>query len=218
MATPDLQAWDTRFAQDAYIFGTEPNAFLVASASQIPQGARVLAVADGEGRNGVWLAQQGFAVHATDGSKVAVAKSMALAKERGVTVVHRVEDLVPGSIFHECADSDSWVWPVGQFDAVIGIFIQFTKPQERSAMFANMIAALKLGGVLILEGYHHRQLDFGTGGPQALEQLYDQALLKDAFADLETIELRDYDVEIDEGAGHKGMSALVDYIGRTPSQ
>lgn len=215
MATPDLQAWDTRFAQDAYIFGTEPNAFLVAAVSHIPQGARVLAVADGEGRNGVWLAQQGYAVHSTDGSKVAVAKSMALAKERGVTVVHRGEDLVPGSIFHECADADSWTWPVGEFDAVVGIFIQFTKPHERSIMFQNMIAALKPGGVLLLEGYHHRQLGFGTGGPQALEQLYDHALLSEAFAGLETIELRDYDSEIDEGAGHKGMSALVDYIGKT---
>lgn len=216
MATPDLQAWDTRFAQDAYIFGTAPNVFLVNSAAHISVGARVLAVADGEGRNGVWLAQQGFAVHATDGSKVAVAKSMALAKERGVPVVYSAAELVPGSIFHECADADTWIWPVGAFDAVVGIFIQFAKPDERSMMFANMIAALKPGGVLLLEGYHHRQLGFGTGGPPVLDQLYDQALLSSAFARLETIELRDYDEEVDEGEGHKGMSALIDYIGRAP--
>ena len=214
MATPDLQAWDARFAQDAYIFGTEPNVFLVNSVAHIPSGARVLAVADGEGRNGVWLAQQGFAVHSTDGSKVAVAKSMALAKERGVPVVHSEHELFPGSIFHECADADTWSWPVGSFDAVVGIFIQFTKPDARTVMFEHMVAALKPGGVLLLEGYHHRQLGFGTGGPQALEQLYDQALLSDAFRVLETIELRDYDQEVDEGDGHKGMSALIDYIGR----
>ena len=216
MATPDLQAWDTRFAQDAYIFGPAPNVFLGTSVAHIPSGARVLAVADGEGRNGVWLAQQGFAVHSTDGSKVAVAKSMALAKERGIPVVHSVDALVPGSIFHECADSDSWVCPVGAFEAVVGIFIQFTKPDARAVMFDQMIAALKPAGVLLLEGYHHRQLGFGTGGPQALEQLYDQALLSKAFAGLETIELRDYDEEIVEGDGHKGMSALIDYIGRAP--
>jgi SAM-dependent methyltransferase len=214
MATPDLQAWDTRFAQDAYIFGKAPNVFLANSVSHIPQGSRVLAVADGEGRNGVWLAQQGYAVHSTDGSKVAVAKSMALAKERGVPVVYSAQELVPGSIFHECADADTWAWPVGVFDAVVGIFIQFTKPDARTLMFHNMVAALKQGGVLILEGYHHRQLSFGTGGPQAIDQLYDQALLGDAFSHLETLELRDYDQEVDEGDGHKGMSALVDYIGR----
>ena len=214
MATPDLQAWDTRFAQDAYIFGKAPNVFLANSVSHIPQGSRVLAVADGEGRNGVWLAQQGYAVHSTDGSKVAVAKSMALAKERGVPVVYSAQELVPGSIYHECEDADTWTWPIAVFDAVVGIFIQFTKPAQRTVMFHGMLTALKPGGVLLLEGYHHRQLSFGTGGPQALEQLYDQALLSDAFSSLETIELRDYDQEVDEGDGHKGMSALIDYIGQ----
>jgi len=216
MATPDLQAWDTRFAQDVYIFGTAPNAFLERSVEQIPVGGRVLAVADGEGRNGVWLAQQGFAVHAHDGSKVAVAKSMALAKERGVHIVHSALELVPGSIFYECADTDSWVWPVEVFDAVVGIFIQFTKPAARDAMFIKMMAALKPGGVLLLEGYHLRQPEFGTGGPQALDQLYDVDLLAAAFSSLEKIELREYDQEVDEGEGHRGMSALVDFIGRVP--
>lgn len=214
MATPDLQAWNTRFAQDAYIFGTEPNAFLVRSASHLQAGGRVLAVADGEGRNGVWLAQQGFAVHAVDGSKVAVAKSMALAKERGVSVVYSADALVPGSIFHECADTDAWVWPTQAFDAVVGIFIQFTKPAAREAMFGKMIQALKPDGVLLLEGYHLRQPEYGTGGPTALDQLYDIDLLAAAFESLERLELREYDQEVDEGDGHRGMSALVDFIGR----
>jgi len=214
MATPDLQAWNTRFAQDAYIFGTEPNAFLVRSVSQLKAGSRVLAVADGEGRNGVWLAQQGFAVHAIDGSQVAVAKSMALAKERGVAVVHSVDALVPGSIFHECADTDAWVWPTQAFDAVVGIFIQFTKPAARESMFNKMIQALKPGGVLLLEGYHLRQPEYGTGGPTALDQLYDVELLATAFESLERLELREYDQEVDEGDGHRGMSALVDFVGR----
>jgi SAM-dependent methyltransferase len=214
MATPDLQAWDNRFAQDAYIFGTSPNAFLVRSVGQLPKGGRVLAVADGEGRNGVWLAQQGFAVHAIDGSKVAVAKSMALAKERGVTIVHSIGELTPGSIFHECVDTDNWVWPTQAFDAVVGIFIQFTKPAARESMFGKMIQALKTGGVLLLEGYHLRQPEYGTGGPAALDQLYDVDLLATAFESLERLELREYDQEVDEGDGHRGLSALVDFIGR----
>ena len=110
----------------------------------------------------------------------------------------------------------NWIWPVQAYDAVVAIFIQFATPSQRPELFAHMSAAINKGGVLLLEGYHLRQLGFGTGGPSVLDQLYDVELLRASFADLDLILLRDYDHEIDEGHGHKGTSALVDLVARKP--
>lgn len=115
--TPEPNEWDQRFAVEDYLFGTEPNAFLRAQQPRLKPGWRALAVADGEGRNGVWLAQQGLDVLSVDGSSVAQEKARKLAASRGVKL----------TIEH--ADLDTWAWPVGQMDVVVGIFIQFVGPQ-----------------------------------------------------------------------------------------
>ncbi len=216
MTRPELDAWDARFATDDYIFGTEPNAFLRRTAHVIPEGARVLVIADGEGRNGVWLASTGLAVHATEAAPSAIAKSVRLAGERGVPEAATVADLVPGSIAHDQVDLLEWTWPVDEYDAVVAIFIQFARPEERTALFARMAAALKPRGVLLLEGYHHRQLQYGTGGPRALDQLYDADLLRNAFPTLEVVSLEEYDIHVDEGPGHSGMSAVIDLVATRP--
>jgi cyclopropane fatty-acyl-phospholipid synthase-like methyltransferase len=199
MTTPQGH-WDQRYASDEYHYGTEPNAFLVREAHRIAPGAHVLAVADGEGRNGVWLAGQGAKVHSIDGSLVAVAKARRLAESRGVTL----------KIEH--ADVFQWDWPVAAYDAVVAIFVQFVDPEDRPGFFANMTRALKPGGVLLLEGYGVGQLAYGTGGPRYAPQLYTEALLRDAFAEMEIALLRAYDAVVEEGPAHSGMSSLVDLV------
>lgn len=217
MSTPGIQAWDERFSSEGYLFGTEPNDFLARSAGLIAPGGRVLAVADGEGRNGVWLAQQGFAVHATEGSGVAIEKSIALARTRAVGLAPSLAELEPGMIWHEQVDLMTWAWPAAAYDAVAAIFIQFATPHEREGIFAGMARALAPGGVLLLEGYHHRQLEYGTGGPSVLEQLYDEALLRESFPSLAIASLTEYDMHVDEGAGHRGTSALIDLVAYAPA-
>lgn len=196
--------WDKRYAQDDYVFGVAPNAFLASQAGRLIPGWRALAVADGEGRNGVWLAQQGLSVLSIDNSPVALAKARRLADERGV------------SLTFERADLATWSWPEGEFDLVAAIFIQFAPPELRGAIFANLGRALKPGGLLLLEGYRPEQIAYGTGGPPIAENLYTEPMLRAAFADLEIVELRAYDAPIHEGAGHDGMSALIDLVARKP--
>ena len=187
----------------AICLGTEPNAFLRAQQSRLKPGWRALAVADGEGRNGVWLAQQGLDVLSVDGSSVAQDKARKLATARGVQL----------AIEH--ADLDTWAWPVGQMDVVVGIFIQFVGPSGRDKQFANMKRALKPGGMILLEGYRPEQLRYGTGGPtKHIENLYTGDLLRAAFADMEILSLTSYDAEISEGTRHQGMSALIDLVAR----
>lgn len=196
-------AWDERYATDDYIFGEAPNAFLAAEAHRLAAGGRVLAVADGEGRNGVFLAERGHRVHAIDASAVGIAKARRLAAKRGVEVEF------------EQADLATWSWPIAAYDGIVAIFIQFADPALRGRLFAAMKAALKPGGVLLLEGYRTEQLDYRTGGPSDSTYLYAETLLREAFADTEIEHLAAYDAELDEGTRHRGPSALIDLVART---
>lgn len=194
--------WDQRFDRPDYVFGTEPNAFLKAQAPRLKSSWRALAVADGEGRNGVWLAEQGLLVHAIDASPVALEKAKKLAAERGVTLEF------------ECADLAAWDWPEARYDVVAAIFIQFAGPPLRARMFEGMKRALKPGGLLLLEGYRPEQLEYATGGPRTVENMYDEPLLRGAFGDMDILELKAYDAVLEEGAGHNGMSAVIDLVAR----
>ncbi|HVO16895.1 MAG TPA: methyltransferase domain-containing protein [Alphaproteobacteria bacterium] len=203
MAMSDaLKRWNARFSAPGYVFGTAPNLFLTRQARRLKRGQRALAIADGEGRNGIWLAQQGLTVTSVDFSPIALEKARTRAAELGVALELVEADLV------------RWTWPKAAFDVVAGIFFQFAAPAERAAIFRNIKAALKPGGLVLIEGYGPKQLEYKTGGPGVLENLYTEALLREAFADFEILELRAYDAEISEGEGHKGMSALVDLVAR----
>ncbi len=202
MSTPDFDRWQERFAAPGYLFGTAPNTFLKDHAHLLKKGEKALTIADGEGRNGVFLAEQGLDVLSIDFSPVAQEKARKLAAERGVTL--KVEQ----------ADILNWEWPAEAFDVVAGIFFQFAGPDGRAKIFAGIKKALKPGGLLLLEGYGPKQLEYKTGGPGKLENLYTRELLEKTFADFASIEVREYDAEINEGAGHGGMSALVDLVGR----
>ena len=198
--------WESRYAStDDYLFGVRPNAFLAAEAHRIAPSAHVLAVADGEGRNGVFLAARGAIVHSVEGSATAIAKAKRLAAERGVTL--RTEQ----------ADLTRWDWPVAEYDVVVAIFVQFVSPAERPLFFTNLRCALRPGGLLLLEGYRVEQLSYGTGGPRDAEHLYTEALLGEAFADMSIEALRSYDAVIEEGSAHVGMSALIDLIAVQPA-
>lgn len=197
--------WDARYGGSDYLFGTEPARFLVEQAGHLAGAGRVLAVADGEGRNSVWLAGQVPAVTAFDASSVAVGKARALAEREGVSVDLRV------------ADTEGWDWEDEAFDAVVAIFIQFASPAQRAAIFEGMKRTLRPGGVLLLHGYRPEQLAYGTGGPPLAQNMYTAPMLRAAFADMTIERLAVYDREVREGRGHHGMSALIDLVARKPS-
>jgi SAM-dependent methyltransferase len=194
----ELERWETRFSPPGYVFGKEPNAFLKTQAHRLHPGQLALSVADGEGRNGVWLAERGLDVLAIDFSSAALAKARALAQERSVTLRTEVADLT------------KWRWPEAAFDVVVAIFIQVVFPAERAILFANLKRALKPGGHLLMQGYRVEQLAYRTGGPPEPERLYTRALLEEAFGDMTELEIREHDSAISEGTGHVGMSALID--------
>jgi cyclopropane fatty-acyl-phospholipid synthase-like methyltransferase len=197
--------WDERYRGGDYVFGTEPNRFLVSQAARLKPGMHALAVADGEGRNGVWLAERGLDVLSVDSSQVGLDKAKRLAAARGVTL----------KTLH--ADLATWEWPGGPFDVIVAIFIQFANPDFRSKLFAAMIEHLAPGGLLLLEGYRPKQLEYRTGGPPIAENLYTADLLRDAFRDLDIVALDEYDAPIAEGRGHNGMSALIDLVAKKPA-
>jgi SAM-dependent methyltransferase len=202
MSETPTTPWDARYAGEDYLFGEAPNAFLSAQAARLPTGGAALALADGEGRNGVWLAQQGLEVLSVDSSSVAQAKARRLAASRSVALVL------------ELADLDTWPIPENRFDVIAAIFIQFAGPALRTQLFEGIKRALKPGGLLLLEGYRPEQLEYRTGGPPIAENLYTEAMLRETFGDLEIVELVSYDAVIREGAAHNGMSALIDLVAR----
>lgn len=197
--------WNRRFSAAGYLFGTEPNGWLHQHADVWHAGQRVLCVADGEGRNSVWLAQRGLTVDAFDISEVGVRKARDFARITGVKVNFAVADIA------------TLQWPQGLYDGVAAIFIQFAEPALRERIFEGMVRCLKPGGVLLLQGYTPRQIDYGTGGPPIASHMYTPQLLREAFAGMEILDLREYEADLAEGTGHKGHSALVGLVARKPA-
>ena len=197
--------WNKRFDTPGYIFGKAPNEYLEAQAKHhLKPGDSVLCVADGEGRNSVWLAKQGMQVDAFDVSEIALSKAVALATEEAVQVQFSL------------ASSDTWDWQPNQYDAVVGIFIQFADPVMRVRLFAQMVSTLRPGGMLIIQGYTPKQLVFKTGGPSILEHLYTEDMIRDLIGDLEPVDLYVYEKTLSEGPKHTGMSALLGLVARKP--
>jgi len=197
------EVWNQRYGTtEGYLFGTLPNAFLLSQQHLLKPGAYCLAVADGEGRNGVWLAELGLRVLSVDSSIVALNKARKLAGQRGVGVEFEQADLL------------QWDWGKHRFDVVVAIFIQFAAPEQRVQMFENIRRCLKPGGLLLLQGYTPRQLEYRTGGPSQAENLYTETLLRDAFSEWDILHLHEHDDFISEGSAHHGMSALIDMVAR----
>lgn len=202
--TSELQHWQDRYSTPDYRFGKAPNEFLVRCKPLLPRSGKALAVADGEGRNGVWLAKQGLDVLSIDFAPAALTKARALAAENNVDIV-----------FEE-ADVHAWTYPEETFDVVAEIFTQFSTPAQREQKWAGMRRALKRGGLLIVQGYTPKQLEYGTGGPKQLEHLYTRDMLERAFGDLADVHIVEEEREMHEGAGHSGMSAIIGLTARKP--
>lgn len=196
--------WNDRYNRADYLFGTEPAIFVRDQAHWLAPGARVLSVADGEGRNAVYLAGLGHRVTAFDGSDRAVAKARALAAARGVTVD-----------FH-LAGVEDWDWAAEPFDAVLAVFIQFADPALRAHIFAGIAQALRPGGLVLLHGYTVEQLGYSSGGSRRPGNLYTLPMLESAFPGFAIERLAAYEADLDEGEGHRGRAALIDLVARKP--
>ena len=196
--------WDQKYQEEAgYVYGEDPNPYLASKREWLRPGMRALAIADGEGRNGVWLAEQELDVHAVDQSSVGLAKAEALAERRGV--VFRTE----------CAELEGWDWPKEAYDLVISVFAHFG-PALRPRLHRQMVQTLKPGGLVILQAFNPRQHEYTSGGPHDAALLFSAEALRDDFRDMEILELEEYVGELDEGAFHRGPAALVGLLARKP--
>lgn len=204
------EMWSQRYraAGEDYLFGTAPNRFLEQHAGLFRPGQRALSVADGEGRNSVWLAAQGLQVTAVEYTEVAVEKARRLAAARGVAVGFEVGDIL----------APDWPPPRHReaYDWVVAIFIQFAGPGERPAQMAGLKAAARSGGGILVQGYTPKQVEYRTGGPPHAENMYTEPMLRELFADWRIEELVEYEDDISEGSGHKGRSALIGMVARKP--
>ncbi len=201
MADDPGSFWDAKYATDDFFYGTTANAWLMHQRKRLQPGLRALSVADGEGRNSVWLAEQGLAVTAVDASARAIAKARRLAAERGVDVSHVQADL------------RHWTWPEAAFDVAVAIFAHF-RPEDRPAIHRRMLASLVSGGLVLIEAYSPYQHLHRTGGPPDLDMLYTAFRLQEDFGDAEILELAEVTTELAEGRGHRGKSAVVRLVAR----
>ncbi|MBI0534850.1 class I SAM-dependent methyltransferase [Roseomonas sp. KE2513] len=192
----DAAAWDARYAGGVFAFGESPNRHLAAQDWRLRAGMRALALGDGEGRNGVWLAGQGLEVTSVDWSAAGLAKADALAEARGVGLRTVVADLV------------GWEWPVGAFDLVAWIFMHLP-PEDRAVVAAGAVAALAPGGLLVLEGFTPAQEGRRSGGPRDPSLLWSATLVREHFAGLEVLECLEGTVMLDEGPKHQGPAEVV---------
>jgi len=188
--------WDERFGRPEPVYGHEPNIYLREQSHRLDDGARVLVPADGYGRNGLWLAKQGFDVTTVDVSPVGVDRARKAAEDSRV-----VSKIL-------LADLNFWQWPLGEFDAVASIYLHLP-PEQRPQIHAHMITALRPRGIVILEAFTPGQLRFSSGGPKQVELLYTAGLLRRDFAATEVLELMECEVELNEGKMHSGQAAVV---------
>jgi SAM-dependent methyltransferase len=195
--------WDQRYQGADYLFGTSPNDFMVTAVQGLPP-AKTLCLADGEGRNGVFLAGLGYQVTSLDASAVGLAKAQLLANQHNVSLETRLVDLT-----NEDLGDESW-------DLIVSIFFHLPTA-ERRALHQRIARALRPGGRVVLEAYTPAQLTFETGGPSRPDMLMTLPLLLADFSGLQVIYGVELERDIIEGAGHAGRSAVVQFVAEKPS-
>ncbi len=194
--------WDDRYSDDEFVYGTEPNAFLAEHSSKLV--SPVLSLAEGEGRNAVYLATLGLKVHCVDGSAVGLAKARRLANSKGVAIKTEVADL---AVFEPAADG---------YQSVISISAHL--PSEiRHRLYPLVERCLLPNGILVLEAYSENQLGRDTGGPKDPDMLMSVTKIEREFPNLEPILLREIEREVREGKHHTGLASVVQFIGRKPA-
>lgn len=187
--------WDERYGVDHYVYGKHPNAFLESRANLLPTG-RVLCLAEGEGRNAVYLAKLGHEVTAIDASAIGLEKAQKLAAANDVEINTQVANLAEYDLGHE------------KWDTIVAIFAHLP-PALRKEVHAACVAALKPGGHFILEAYTPKQLNYKTGGPPAAEMMMTSVLLNEELKGLEFTLNEEKVREVVEGVGHIGEGAVV---------
>jgi cyclopropane fatty-acyl-phospholipid synthase-like methyltransferase len=191
--------WNQRYSEEELAYGFLPNRYLQEKASLMQPGMRVLAVGDGEGRNGIWLARRQLEVWSVDFSLTGLKKEQALSRN---------EDL---SIRLLCADLANWKWPQNFFDAVVLIFVHFS-PKVRKQIHHYVMNSLKSSGYLIMQSFQIAQLRYNSGGPRSTEMLYSPEQLRDDFAGMNIIELNESVEFLEEGTYHKGEAAVINLL------
>lgn len=194
--------WNERYSTEEYVYGTTPNEFLSEVSHRI-KGSQVLCLAEGEGRNAVYLARQGFDVLAVDASAVGLEKAEILADESYVNINTQVADLAEYDI-----QPDSW-------DGIVSIFCHIPPPVRR-ALHKKVISGLRIGGVFILEAYRPEQLEFKTGGPPVADLMMSLGDLSEELAGLEFVHAKALEREIVEGSLHTGKGAVVQIVAIKP--
>ncbi len=193
-----MNKWDQRYSSQNFVYGTEPNTFLAQHAHLIPSGP-CLSLADGEGRNGVYLATLGHPVTAVDSSIVGLEKAQTLAKQRGVSIESQHCDLAAFEFAPEA------------YTGIVSIFCHLP-PELRQQVYRNCVSALRPGGVFILESYSPAQLGRGTGGPPTLELLNSVEDLKQDLDGLDFLIARETEREIIEGSLHTGRGCVAQIV------
>jgi SAM-dependent methyltransferase len=197
-----MNFWDQRFAEPGFKYGTEANAFLRDAAQRLAPASTVLVPGDGEGRNGVWLAEQGHAVTSVDNSSVGLQKAQTLAAERGVTLTTALVDLA------------DWAPLSASVDAVVLIYVHLPGSFRLRAHRA-LAQGLKPGGWLILEAFHPQQLQHRSGGPQDVDMLYTPEQMTAEFDGLLRPELAwQGETTLSEGPGHQGLAHVTRWLGQ----
>jgi len=193
--------WDERYGQPEPLFGLKPNVYLEAQTKRLTPGARILVPGDGYGRNGLWLAGQGFQVCTVDLSPVGVERARKAAQAAGLQMTI------------EQADLSTWQWPVNEFDAAAAIFVHLPSATRRH-VHASILRALKSGGLAIIQCFTPAQLQFSSGGPKDVDMLCTAELLREEFAGAEILDLEEKTVHLEEGHKHSGMGAVVQAVFR----
>lgn len=193
--------WDERYSGDEFVYGEGPDVYLASQRGRLHSGMKALVPGDGEGRNGVWLAEQGLEVITVDLSELGTRKANQLADRRGV------------SITTVQADLSSWSWPVSQFDIVASIFLHLP-PTVRQQLHRAMLSSLRPGGLLVIEAFRPEQLRYrktygSSGGPPMEEMLFSETMLRDDFIEAEVIELESLEIDMGKEGAHSGLSAVI---------
>jgi SAM-dependent methyltransferase len=191
--------WDQRYDTDEFVYGREPNTFFRDSLAKLSPG-KILLPGEGEGRNAIHAAEQGWKVDAFDSSRIGMKKASAFALEKNLEINFQVCDITAFTFKKDHYDS-------------VGLIYLHVPPPLRKLAHQKVAESLKPGGILILEAFHPSQLGRKSGGPQSLEMLFSREALLEDFSSLKTEFLDITEENLNEGLFHGGPARLIRYRG-----